>query len=757
MLEQFDTERRNLEKKLLNVEEERIRIEEEIKTEIKEKEELKRVLNEKISQLVTECQQLREILSKTQNEYQRLEEEIGLGVKQKELERLRDELQHLRENLSESKEKRKRLVNRLRAMKPINRGGRSRGSLKEKGGNGLEEKRSRSVRPELICWKEGPAWIIGVELPEELESQGISQGGIQLECDRAYGNRYALKKMEGEFEIISSKGREDISLIKPDRDYLIFKLRNNWGGPGRLVRYSTVGYYLIVTPRDWERNEEISGLASVIPEGTQFEELKAHFFCMERDGIASIVFNTLDGNQVQVDSKNPRFKLLGKEICDVSEEKGSLFVEEPPLIQSVVGSKGWNDIGLIVVGEEGGGGNRWRESFIPNSSIRDQTNLIDLISERSGWYFLRIYDGNNDLVESMDFRFLKNLQSIQIEGCPSCLPGPNGYENILIRFVHHPDCKVELIDMDKQHFLDVQREIGQTTVNVPANAALDKSNWILIDRSAQVGVTTIIGRIWWSFGTLESMPSAWMDKCIPLSRKEFSAITNNALWVKLPRPRFKRKIGVGFNQTQKRFYEVKVGSSEAAIPLRDFSDCEEILNPKEKCFFHIFVGSPKGLHMSPALSIISSFTCNRCKFTTTSEQQALSHIDTHLIDLIQHLPYDELWRRSGGSLPREIYRCGYPPCTFYVKTDDAENATSKICLHIEHDCKEARQARHQRGRAPIIFSIVREIDEIREKYIKDLPHIYRCQLCGKEFYGNDRDTMLRHLQLIHRDKVFKFY
>jgi chromosome segregation ATPase len=168
--------RRHLEEKLLNVEEERTRIEEEIKVEIKEKEALKKVLNEKMNQLVTECQQLREILSKTQNEYQPLEEEVKLGVKQEELEPLGDELQNLREKLSESKEKRKRLVNRLRAIKPIDRGGRSRGSVKEKGGNGLEE-RSRSLKPELICWKEGPAWIIGVEVPEELESQGISQDG----------------------------------------------------------------------------------------------------------------------------------------------------------------------------------------------------------------------------------------------------------------------------------------------------------------------------------------------------------------------------------------------------------------------------------------------------------------------------------------------------------------------------------------------------------------------------------------------------
>lgn len=745
MLETFDTERRNLEGKLQKVEEDRIRTQEEIKTGIKEKEELNKVLNEKINELVAEYQQLKEVLSKTQNEYKRLEEELKLGVRQEELEQLGDELLSVRKELLKSNQKRKRLTKKLRAVDPIHRGGRSRGPVKEERARVSEGKRRRSLKPELICWKESSAWIVGVELPEGVESLDISQDEIKLECDSTYGNRYPLRKMELKFEITSSEGGEYTSLVGSHRSYLVFKLGNNWEGPGRLVRYSTTGYYLIIAPGDWNRDEEISGLPSIIPESTQFEGFKAHFFYLETDGISKIVFNTLDGNQVQVDSKHPRFKLLGKEICDVSEDKGSLFVEEPPLIQSLSVPKGWNDIGLIVVGEEGGKGNRWRESFVPDSSIRDQRNLLDLISERSGWYFLRIYDRNNALVESMDFRFLKNLQSIRIEGCSSCLPGPNGYENIFIRFVHHPGCEVELIDMDKQQLFDVQRENGQTTVTVPANPALDVSNWTIVDGNARVDVTTIIGRMWWSFWTLESVPSTWTDKSIPLFRKDFSAVTNNALWLKLPRLRFTRNIGVGFNQTKKRFYEVKVGSGEVAIPLRDFSDCEEILNPKEASSFHVFVDSPKGLYMSSALNIISSLSCSRCKFTTTSEQQALSHIETHLADLIQHLSYDELWRRSGGSLPRVIYKCGY--CSFYVKTSDLKNPTSTICSHIEHDHKKA---------GGILFSVVTDIDEIRENVEINLPHIYRCQLCGKEFYGNDGDTMLRHLQSTHKGKVFRF-
>ena len=751
MKEKFDTERRNLEENLLNVEERRIRLEEEIKQEVEEKEELRKALNQKINQLEVEGQQLKETLFETQKEYKRLEEESKQGLNQQELGRLEGELQQLRVKLSKSKERRKRLVNRLRVIRPIDRGGRSRGPVKEKGVNGLQEERTQSLKPEIICWKEGWTWIIGIELAEGLESESISQDGIQLECDIAGGNRYPLKKMGSRIEITWSGGSETIALLRPDRNYLIFKMRNSWKEPGRLVQYSTAGYYLIVAPQDCERDIDVSGSAIVTPESTQIEGLKAHFFYQEKTKIAGIGLITADGKRVLVDSKSPRFKLVGQEVYDNSEDKGPLFAEKPPLIQALDETKGWNDVGVIVVGEEGTGSNRWRDSFVPDMSVQEQKAIDELINGRSGWYFIRIYDKDNHLIESMDFRFSKNLQGIQIEGGISCFPDLNGYESTIVRFLHHPDCKFELIDKDKEHLLEILRENGQTTVTVPPNPNCDKTDWILNDCGVEIEVSILVERIWWSCGTLEAMPNIWMDKPAQLFRKDFIATTDKALWVKLPRPLFARKIYGGFDRTKSRFYQVEVEKKEVAIPLRDFCDCEEILNSKQACLFQLFIDSPNRAESTPVISIITSFSCKYCQFITSSEQGALSHISSHVTDLIQHLTYDELWHRSGGSLPRIIYRCAY--CSFYVKTSDIENPTSTICSHIEHDHKKAT---HEFGKGKIYFSVVTDIEEIRKNVLTNLPHIYRCKLCGKEFHGNNRGTMLNHLQVIHRDKLFKY-
>jgi hypothetical protein len=762
MIEKFDAERRRLEEeikqKIWEQEEKWNQQAEEEQRRRAEEEKLKEAQKEIIIQLEAERQQLKERLSKTDQELKRVREELERTgeeargrVEIEKLKHLEVKRQQLEERLFESKKKRRYLIKKLRKIAPSVRGGRPRG-LVGTGDNGSREQGICSLKPEIICWKEGWSWIIGVELSEGLEPQSVTQGGILLECDVASGNRYPLKQVESSVEITWSGGRENISLLGSEKNYLIFKMRNNWKEPGRLVRYSTAGYYLIIAPHDWERDTEISGNAGVNPENTQFERFKAHFFYQGKTENAAIGLITVDGKRVRVGSKNPQFQLVGNEICDASEDKGPLFGEQPPQIQVLSGVKGWNDVGIIVVGEEGSGKNKWRDSFTPNVNAQEQTNLNELINGRSGWYFVRIYDKNNDLIESVDFRFLRNLRNIQIQGSAGCLPGPAGHQNILVKFLHHPDCKIELEDEDKQHLLDIYREDDQTTIKVPPHIECDQTNWILNDGEAKIEVTISTERIWWFSGTLETVPSSWTDRPVSLYRKDFTAITDNALWVRLPRPRFTRGIEGGFDQASKRFYQVEVEKKEAAIPLRDFCDCEEFQRPKQECTLYLFIESEAGLYSTPVLKIITSYHCKNCPFTTDSEQEALSHITFHLTDLVPHLSYDELWQRSGGSLPRKIYKCGY--CSFYASTDDLENPTSKICLHIEHDCKKAI---HEYGTAKIYFSVVTDVDEIREKVKLNLPHIYRCQICRNEFHGDDRESMLNHLKVVHKDELFRYF
>jgi len=762
MIEKFEAERSRLEEKI----KQKIREEEERRQQQAEEEQRRRSEEEKlaetqykiINQLKAECQQLKERLSEANQEHKYLQAELERATKETQsrvemgkLELLEINRQQLEERLFKSEKKRQYLVKKLRKIAPIFRGGRSRG-LVVAGDNSSRDRGVCSPKPEIICWNEGWSWVIGVEVPEGVETQSVTQGGVLLECNVANENRYPLKQADSTVEITWSGGRESISILEPEKNYFLFKMRNNWKEPGRLVRYSTAGYYLVITPPDWERDIDISGKASVNPESTQFECFKAHFFYQEKTEITAIGLITKDGKRVRVSSKTPRFKLVGNEICDAFEDKGPLFGEQPPRIQALNALKGWNDVGIIVVGEEGIGKNKWRDSFTPNVDVQEQTNLNELINGRSGWYFLRIYDKNNDLIESVDFRFLKNLWNIQIEGNASCLPGQAGHQNIIVKFLHDPDCKIELMDKDKQQLLDIRRQDGQTTVTVPPQPEFDKTNWMINDGGKEIEAAILIERVWWFLGKLGEVPNVWTDRPIPLSRKHFTAITDNTLWIRLPHPRFTRKIDGGFDSTRSRSYQVEVWKKEMAIPLRDFCDCEQIQNAKQECIFYLFIESEAGLYSAPVLSIITSIRCNRCSFETNSEQEAFSHIAFHLNDLIPHLSYEELWQRSIGYLPRKIYKCSY--CSFYARTDDLENPTSKIIAHIEHDCKKAIR---EYGRPKIYFSVVTDVDEIREKVKLNLPHIYRCQMCRKEFQGDDRESMLKHLMAVHKDELFSYF
>lgn len=288
-------------------------------------------------------------------------------------------------------------------------------------------------------------------------------------------------------------------------------------------------------------------------------------------------------------SGSPRFQLVEGEIGDASKEMGPLFGKQPPGIQTL-DKKEWSDVGVIVVGEEGSGRNRWRTQFVPQVRAEKQILPEEIANRRGGWYFVRIYDNDDNLLESVDFRFLTALKDISMES-PDYLPGPEGHNDVTVQFLYQTDCKVELMDKDTQHGLKIRRESGQTIVTVPPKPDCDKTSWILRDGDADIEVIVLVERIWWAFGVIGVVPTDWVDKLITLSRKDFTAITEKALWMRLPRLRFVRKIDVGFDRTKSRSYQVEVQKKEISIPLRDFCDTQELENRQEEFEMKIWVQS----------------------------------------------------------------------------------------------------------------------------------------------------------------------
>ena len=575
-----EVQQRTEEETRRKVEEEQRRLADELQ---KAEEERKRIEEEKRRRAQEEEQR-----RKTEKEAQERAEKGGLKRIEAGGQRYKEEPRKVEEEHKRVEEEAQQKIEETRGGgrgSPLERGGRPRGSTKRHKIEQTPGTKPRSLKPEIVCWNEGWRWIVAVEVPEGLETLSVAQNEKLLEYDSTDELRYRLKHAEGAIKATWAEGEKDIPLVGAGRNYLIFKMRKEWKGLGRLVKCPSTGYYLAIVPQEWKRDEEVSGTAPDEPESVQLEGYKAHFFYQEQNTV--IGFITGNGERIRVESGGPRFQLVGREIGDASEDMGPLFGERPPNI-GMIAEQGWSDVGVIVVGEEGGGQNRWRMQFVPQVGAEEQKLPEEIAERRGGWYFVRIYDNNDNLLESMDFRFLGGLKDIRIESS-DCLPGPNGHDNVIVQFLHQTSCEVELIDENARHALEIRRESGQAIVAIPPKPACDKTHWILRDGDAEVGTTVLVERIWWAFGAMGAAPTDWTDKPITLSRKDFTAITDKALWVRLPCPRFVRKINVGFDPTRGRSYQVEVEKKEIAIPLRAFCDTKEIENRQEEARMMIWV------------------------------------------------------------------------------------------------------------------------------------------------------------------------
>jgi len=552
-----------------------------------------------------ERQRFVETQLKAEEELKPLEAEAQQKAKE-EQRRLADELQKAEEKRKQIEEECKRFEEKAQQKTegvrggerhpPLKRGGKPRGSTKRHNIEQTSGTKPPSLKPEIVCWNEGWKWIVGIEVPEETEILSVAQNEELLEQNNTDESRYHLKHAEGSVKVTWTGREKDIPLVGVGRDYFIFKMRKDWKGLGRLVRYPTTGYYLAIIPQEWKRDEAVSDSAPVKPESVQLIGYKAHFFHQEQNTV--IGFITANGKRIRVKSGGPCFQLVGGEIGDASEDMGPLFGEQLPCIQ-MLNENGWSNIGVIVVGEEGSSRNRWRTQFIPQVGTEKQKLPEEIANWRGGWYFVRIYDNDDNLLESMDFRFLTALNDIRIE-ISDFFPGPNGYDNVTVQFLHQTDCKTELMDEDIKHTLEIRCERRQTIVVIPPKPDCDKSHWILRESDAKIEVTVLVERIWWAFGVIGVTPTNWVDSPIILTRKDFTAITDKAIWVRLPRLRFVRKINVGFDRIKSRSFQVEVEKKELVIPLRDFCDAKEIENRQEESMIMIWV-QPEGAKPNEAV------------------------------------------------------------------------------------------------------------------------------------------------------------
>ncbi len=418
-------------------------------------------------------------------------------------------------------------------------------------------------KPELICRQVHAhnQWQILLVIPQG-ENINVWQEKSKLSPDN--NDEYPLSNFTEAVNSAANSGHEIIELFD-GKSPLIFKLRKNWKGDGRLVGRVSAGYYVAFAPNSWVRT---NNNPPVEPSGCNDQEFSAHYFFNDgNDKPDGFVGHSLPHSQ-------KRFSLEGQTVADDSD-MGDLFVGAPPELTDI-NDNDWQGVSWIRVGQEGGRG--WGKNFKP-----DEEKLRQVLANREGWFYIRIYD-DVKMIDSLAFRRLVNLEAILINRNPLSpeniiVPDTKGHAETTIQFVG----KIQ-VKCDNPHIV-----VGNNnTAVVEPNPNLDKMQWTLIGNNGQVKVSIHLPRIWWHTDNTDDEVGEWRDTAFEMSRNQFYQNRDSLIVVRLPS--VAKEICVGFDSFNQydgaRRYSVQHNhnddTKQAEFKLRDFCNHTKISERSSK-------------------------------------------------------------------------------------------------------------------------------------------------------------------------------
>ena len=336
-------------------------------------------------------------------------------------------------------------------------------------------KKMQRYRPKLICHKLGGIHYIELDV-KDCNVAEVSQNGKSLARE---ADRYKLSNYSEDLEVVyEDNSRETISLFN-DSNPLIFRLNKGWEGTGRIPKEVRYGHFLIFAIYRWE----LRGNSPVYPEPCADEKFQVHYIYRDEENDLPYF---QDGDTVYYISAKGTMKLSGKTLFDDSTE-GQLFIGDPPKLEV------HPNITWVRVGEEHPG--IWAENFNPN-----EKNLEEVLNHRQGHFFIRIFDEKTIRQDSIEFRYLRDIRKILIDGKPyiqgTILPPDlsKGYSL----------AKLQFVDVDSQNIRpSVKNDNPYATVNTEGAVLVDPHPdadqvvcSFLCDKNP-VDIRVDLPRIWW--------------------------------------------------------------------------------------------------------------------------------------------------------------------------------------------------------------------------------------------------------------------
>ena len=373
----------------------------------------------------------------------------------------------------------------------------------------------------------------------------------------------ALGVTGGQCRVPSLKGH--LTTSSPDgQDYivplfeggpLIFKLRKNWSGDGRKISRITNGHFIVVAPNSWER----TGRAPVEPDTCADPGFSAHYF--HRDSASSN--GVVDGFREWGGAPGVSIvKLAGRQVYDNCDD-GPLFVGDYPTIECSP------EIEWARVGEETERG--WGQNFRPH-----EQSLPEVLAGREGRFFLRVYDSEITLRDSVAFRYVRDLTRMEVDGTEYAqgtllVPTKSGYARTEVRFIGADGSTRTPVLPPDAH----QAMAPSGAIVVPPRPDADRLTCTLVSGFGAVDFVLDLPRVWWRLEIGQSGSGEWRDRPLVMTRQEFRKHAYADATLTLLSAR-QTTVRAGFDHEPTLRYNRKIDEECIVIPLAHFADHAQI-------------------------------------------------------------------------------------------------------------------------------------------------------------------------------------
>lgn len=419
------------------------------------------------------------------------------------------------------------------------------------------KKRKAKQQPycDLICVEEDNGqWSIAVSVPKDHHVLSVRQNGKDLLPINGNHRHYVLEDICSDVEVEFEGGQKKTITLSGGKHFQVFKTRQNWEGIGRRVKTVSSGDYVVFAD---ETCGNRIGDAPIYPEQCRYPGFMTHFFQITDETNADRFENC------SFYSPKRRFSLTGKYICN-DAGGGSIFIGDAPCLNDI---EEWKGVSWVVVGKED------TEDVLDEfkASGKDIDDILN--NYQNGWFFIRIYDGEASLLHSMDFRWVKNLQDIHVDGNSNWQDSPivpsesSGHSETKVDFKGD----VLVSSVDSPH----TRKTALNAFVVSPHPDSDRTKWIFKNNEEETESTMILPRVWFKFENAD-----WQDKPVKMKREEFRRARNKNVHIRVPLS--VKKARIGFSNLDQvfpaRLCEDRK-TKNIGFQLDDFVDCLEVENP----------------------------------------------------------------------------------------------------------------------------------------------------------------------------------